>query len=198
VFLRRYNRQRQQHVRDAPGKRPKTRRSIRRLAKPSNRGAIDRTTKFVSRVPAFTPFSRTNRQNSTIDLEEGVRSCRSSGVAEFGNIFWAHCTKEGLGFFADLGLSESSRKIICKFHHHSLRPLLRHIASFYVRLFFSTARRGAQFGVGWAAGPRSSWTFLLLKRSISTDSLLYRNRSRSACVAIPCFTCFSRFASASL
>src|ERR1700722_886438 len=73
-------------------------------------------------------------------------------------------------------------------------PLLRHITSFYVRLFFSPARRGAHFGVGWAAGPRSSWTFLLLKRSISTDTLLYRNRSRSACVARPCLTCFLRFA----
>jgi AAA domain-containing protein len=44
------------------------------------------------------------------------------------------------------------------------------------------------FGVGCAADSCSSRTFLALlalKRSISTDSLLYRNRSRSACVANP-------------
>ena len=62
----------------------------------------------------------------------------------------------------------------------------------------NTAQKVVHCGVGCALDSWSSCMFLALKRPISTEYLLYRNRSRSACVAKPSLTRFSRFASASI
>jgi hypothetical protein len=62
----------------------------------------------------------------------------------------------------------------------------------------NTAQKAVHCAVGCALDSWSSCMFLALKRAISTEYLLYRNRSRSACVAKPSLTRFSRFASASI
>jgi len=110
------------------------------------------------------------------------------------------------------GQSEGDRKLSCRRQHgrcchlrlrdQSLAEFAEYTAgpTFIFHLMFSQhhyvnpSHCGDGCGVGWGCDK----SLLAVKSSISSDALLYRSRSRSACGASPSFTCFSRFPSASL